>query len=304
MEMADGKRSFVLYSDLLPTIKKLVEKDRKNKTNNSGELFLHLLEYVCDNDPEPINDTVDLVFEPIKTQLKRDLTKWEDKSPQRVDKARVAGLASAEARRLKKELNPTNELKVELNPTKSTVNVSVNVSVSEKELLDKLNSCLLSEIKISNDTNLLEFKGFNYSITEKEKINLRTAIWFQKLFIKNLKEKNSPTTHQEKATYKNYVTPIRLMFDNDNVNQDQVKKAYEFLNSLEGEFWKKQILSTSKLRDKIPTLLIQKNSLNGKSEQQFASSTKKQAKFTIAGAEKTLAADAERRQQKMDSNNS
>jgi hypothetical protein len=274
--MAEGKKSFVLYSDLLPTIKKLVEKDRNNKTNNSGELFLHLLEYVCDNNPNPINDVVDLVFEPIKTQLKRDLTKWEDKSPQRVEKARLAGLASAEARRLKKELNPTNELKNELNPTKSTVNVSVsvndNVSVNEKELLDKLNSFLLSEIKISNDSQFLEFGNNKISITEKEKTNFKTAVWFQKLFIKNLKEKKSPTTHQEKATYKKYVMPIRLMFDSDNVTQEQVKQAYDYLNSLDGEFWKKQVLSTEKLREKIPTLLIQKNSSNGSKQTTTASS--------------------------------
>lgn len=129
--MADGKKSFLLYADMLPTIKKMVEKDRLKNTNNAGELFLHLLEYVSDNDPEPVNDIVDLMFEPFKTQLKRDLLKWEEKSPERVEKARIAGLASAEARKLKKELNLTNELKNQLNPTKSTVSVSVNDSVND-----------------------------------------------------------------------------------------------------------------------------------------------------------------------------
>ena len=115
--MAEGKKSFVIYSDWLPTIKKLVEKDRVNKTNNSGELFLHIMEYVCDKNPEPINDIVDIVFEPIKATLKRDLQKWEKKSPERVEKARKAGLASAQARKLKVELNSTTELKNQLNPT-------------------------------------------------------------------------------------------------------------------------------------------------------------------------------------------
>lgn len=135
--MAEGKKSFILYSDLLPTIKKLVAKDRINKTNNAGELFLHLLDYVCDNNPEPINDIVDLMFEPIKSQLKRDLCKWEEKSPQRIEKARIAGLASAEARKLKKELNSTNELNNQLNSTKSTVSVSVNDNVTVNDILLK-----------------------------------------------------------------------------------------------------------------------------------------------------------------------
>lgn len=154
--MAEGKKSFILYSDLLPTVKKMVEKDRINKTNNAGELFLHLLDYVCDNNPEPINDIVDLMFEPIKTQLKRDLVKWEEKSPQRVEKARIAGLASAEARKLKKELNPTTELENQLNPTKPTVSVSDSVTVNDI-LLKKETKVNISDRKLIFYNSLIPY---------------------------------------------------------------------------------------------------------------------------------------------------
>jgi len=154
--MAEGKKSFLLYADMLPTIKKMVEKDRINKTNNAGELFLHLLEYVSDNNPEPINDIVDLMFEPFKTQLKRDLVKWEEKSPQRVEKARIAGLASAEARKLKKELNSTNELEIQLNPTKPTVSVSDSVTVSDI-LLKKETKVNISDRKLSFYNSLIPY---------------------------------------------------------------------------------------------------------------------------------------------------
>jgi hypothetical protein len=43
------------------------------KKEDAGELFLHLLEYTNDLDPETQNPIVDIVFEPIKQQLKRDL---------------------------------------------------------------------------------------------------------------------------------------------------------------------------------------------------------------------------------------
>lgn len=154
--MAEGKKSFLLYADMLPTIKKMVVKDRENKTNNAGELFLHLLEYVSDNDPEPVNDIVDLMFEPFKTQLKRDLHKWEEKSPQRVEKARIAGLASAEARKLKKELNSTNELEIELNSTKSTVSVSDSVTVSDI-LLKKETKVNISDRKLIFYNSLIPY---------------------------------------------------------------------------------------------------------------------------------------------------
>lgn len=75
--MAEGKSSFILYSDLVHIIEKIIERDRQNGTNNSGELFFHILEYVNDRKPEPVNDIVDLTFEPIKQSLKRQLKTWE-----------------------------------------------------------------------------------------------------------------------------------------------------------------------------------------------------------------------------------
>ena len=129
-----------MYADLKPTIKKLVENDRINKTNNAGELFLHILEYVTDKNPEAINFIVDVSFEPIKQQLKRDLVKFEEVKGKRSD----AGKASAEARKLAKlqEQNLTNSTSVksvQQTSTNSTVNdndsVNVNDSVINKDII-------------------------------------------------------------------------------------------------------------------------------------------------------------------------
>jgi hypothetical protein len=123
--MAENKKSFLLYCDLIHTIEKMPD-------DKAGQLLKHILRYV--NDLNPITDDLitQLTFEPIRQSLKRDLLKWAEKSPKRIEKARIAGLASAEARRLKKELNSTNELQVQLNPTKPTVSVSVSVSDNVK----------------------------------------------------------------------------------------------------------------------------------------------------------------------------
>lgn len=147
------------------------------------------------------------------------------------------------------------------NTTKNANKVNKDKKVKDKLIID---SFLLSEIKISNDNNFLEFGNNKLKVDDKQMINFKTAVWLQKLFIKNLKEKGAPTNHQEKAKYKNYVTPIRLMFDNDNVTQEQVKKAYEYLSSKEGDFWKTQILSTESFRKQIQKLIInKKNDING-----------------------------------------
>lgn len=69
--MAQGKKSFILYSDLKHTVEKLTD-------DKAGALFKHILQYVNDEDPQTDDILVQLVFEPIRQQLKRDLKEWEE----------------------------------------------------------------------------------------------------------------------------------------------------------------------------------------------------------------------------------
>lgn len=64
------KKSFLLYCDLIHTVEKMPD-------NKAGELFKHILSYVNDLNPETDDLIVQLTFEPIKQQLKRDLDKWK-----------------------------------------------------------------------------------------------------------------------------------------------------------------------------------------------------------------------------------
>lgn len=127
--MAEDKNGFVLYADLIHTIKKMSKDDR-------GDLFLHILQYVNDENPETDNAIVDISFEPIKQQLKRDLVKW---GVTREGRSK-AGKASAEARRVKKEqeaTNPTSVESVQQSSTNSTVNDTVNVNATVNDTKDK-----------------------------------------------------------------------------------------------------------------------------------------------------------------------
>lgn len=153
--MASGKNSFVLYCDLIHVVKKL-PKDK------AGELLITILEYVNDLNPVVQDFTVELVFEPIKQQLKRDLIKWEGGKPERVQKAHNAGVASGEARRSKKNLlvQPElgssksnlvvqNELN-ELGATKRTANVSVSANVSVNDNVKRESNGTHAGIENSN----------------------------------------------------------------------------------------------------------------------------------------------------------
>lgn len=67
--MAENKKSFLLYCDIIHTINKLSDEQ-------SGILFKHILAYVNDQHPETNDVIIDLVFEPIKQGLKRDLQRY------------------------------------------------------------------------------------------------------------------------------------------------------------------------------------------------------------------------------------
>jgi hypothetical protein len=68
--MADNKKSFVLYADLLNVVEKLPDQI-------AGKLFKIILQYV--NDKEVCTDDLllEIAFEPIKLQLIRDFIKYE-----------------------------------------------------------------------------------------------------------------------------------------------------------------------------------------------------------------------------------
>jgi len=89
------------------------------------------------------------------------------------------------------------------------------------------------------------------------------ALKFQKLFLKNLKNKGAPLKKTEEANFEDYVNPIRKMIENDGISESQLELAYELLD--EDEFWKGVILDTQKLRQKIGQLIAQgKKPLNTK----------------------------------------
>lgn len=119
--MADNKKSFVLYCDIIKTVEIL-----PNET--AGELFKHLLSYVNDEDPQTDNMLVKLAFEPIKQQLKRDLEKWEEIKVKRSE----AGKSSAAKRNKNQQKQQvlTSVESVEQTPTNPTVNDNVNVTVN------------------------------------------------------------------------------------------------------------------------------------------------------------------------------
>jgi hypothetical protein len=189
--MAVGKKSFVLYSDLLVSIEHLTNEEK-------GMLFNHLLEYVNDKNPVLTDRLLITAWKPIEMQLKRDLKKFEEVKVKRSE----AGKASAEARALKlAEQEQTKSTSVEsvqqcsTNPTDNvndTVNVNVN-DIKNKDIPTK------SDVSVNEKKELHKSRLKNFD-THCEKM----LVFYNKTFGKQSKVVNQKTKDKLKKLLYDY----------------------------------------------------------------------------------------------------
>ena len=172
--MAEGKKSFIAYSDWKDTFDALPD-------DKAGALIKHIFAYVNDEDPQTDDLLINAVFPNIRNALKRDLVKWDNQYQQRVD----AGKRSAEVRK-------RNAALVNGRSVSSTVSVNDSVSVSVND------SVKIKKDKFSFKSSMIELGFEEKLITEwldvrrkKKATNSETALnGFLKEVEKTGKEKN------------------------------------------------------------------------------------------------------------------
>jgi hypothetical protein len=81
--MAKDKKSFILYADQLEHFEDLTDEE-------AGQLIKHVFRYVNDKNPEAPNRIIQVAFNPVKQQLKRDLKTYECTKDER-SKAGILG---------------------------------------------------------------------------------------------------------------------------------------------------------------------------------------------------------------------
>lgn len=123
--MATEKKSFIMYFDLIHTVRKLPPE-------KAGELFMAILKYVNDEEFELDDLLVEVVYEPIKQQIKRDLGKWEET----VEKNSINGKKGGRPKKPNDiEINPNNpplKIETQINPNNPPLFLeSLNESVTE-----------------------------------------------------------------------------------------------------------------------------------------------------------------------------
>lgn len=111
--MAEGKKKIVVYADWKSSFDALTDEE-------AGQLIKHFFAYVNDENPTTENRIVNLMFEPIKATLKRDLEKWESTRTLRVEAGAKGGKQKVANASKKKQ-------KVANVAVSDSVSVSVNV---------------------------------------------------------------------------------------------------------------------------------------------------------------------------------
>lgn len=224
--MAEEKKSFVLYSDLIHTVRKM-PKDKQ------GELFMTILAYVNDENPTVDDLIVELVFEPIKLQMKRDLAKYETTKERRKEAGRIAGLKSGEARKTSIE-NSIQIEPIEPNRTNGSKNepnehvtdtVNVTDTVTDTDTVTVINK--ERENKRFSPPSLLEVQ--DYIIEKKYGVNAHS-------FWNFYESKNWMVGKNKMKDYKKAIAGWEAREkDNSNKNQNgkqqftnPVKTAYKF----------------------------------------------------------------------------
>jgi len=115
--MAENKKGFILYADFIHILKHLTDEQ-------AGLLFKHVLSYVNDENPVTDDPMVNLAFEPIKLQLKRDLQKYENIR----ERNRVNG---AKGGRPKQPKKPSGLIRKPKKADNDTVNDNDTVTVND-----------------------------------------------------------------------------------------------------------------------------------------------------------------------------
>lgn len=191
--MAKDKKSFILYSDAIHTVEKLSDTD-------AGQLLKHLLRYVNDQNPTTDNPLVEIAFEPIKQQLKRDLVKFEDVKVKRSE----AGKAGAN----KRWQDIANANKGKQTIANIAVNDNDNVNVISKDINKRKQEFALkltSFVDTYGKSMIRDFYDYWTEHGEKDKkmryeketsfnLDARLKRWNKNVQERNKPKFNAPTT--------------------------------------------------------------------------------------------------------------
>lgn len=210
--MAEGKKKVIVYTDWISQFNDLTDEE-------AGRLIKHFFRYVNDLNPESDRLT-ELLFNPIKATLKRDLESWQNK--QKINREN-----GAKGGRPKTQINPNNPLgfsETQNNPKKGVKDsVSVSVKDSVSDIVNKKNDIDERKLKFASTLKpFVEVYGremindfFKYW-TEPNKSNTKfkqelEKTWSVERRLETWSKNDFGKSKPENKTKPNTYTPIKLI---------------------------------------------------------------------------------------------
>lgn len=213
--MAANKKSFLLYTDAYDVVKKM-------SNDQAGTLFKLILEYVSDLNPdiESHDLLIQIAFEPIKNQLKRDLKNWERYIEKQKENGKKGGRPSKEE---------TQKTQAFFEKPKKADNVDVDVDVNVDDTVSNIEDDIIKE-----DSSIRKHPQF----TDKNKPFLSqdhlSISWdeMNKLIDQFGEEKatdgvNRVLNYRKNSKYKSlYLTALKWLKEDEakNSNKQQIKQ--------------------------------------------------------------------------------
>lgn len=128
--MAKDKNGFILYKDIIHTAEKLTDEQ-------AGILFKHILRYVNDQYPE-IDYFTEVIFEPIKQALKRDLVKYEETCIKRSENGKKGGRPKNQDEAKKPNAFLEKQTKAKKADIDSDIDIDIDINNTRFNFLDSL----------------------------------------------------------------------------------------------------------------------------------------------------------------------
>jgi len=232
--MAEGKKSFLLYTDLLYTVEQLPD-------DMAGKLFKHILEYVNDKNPETDDLVLKVSFEPIKQQLKRDLKKFENICEQRSDSGTLGNL---------KRWNEDLFTQV----TKKQISLKEALEIANNRKNRKRDKIIakIADNDNDNDNDIIkknkQKKVIGISLEDKNKEYFPLAKQLSKIV------KENKNISIQLHVVKNWSNDIRLLTETSNIDIPRIEKVLDWYSKNIGKEYIPIILSGNALRTKFLAL--------------------------------------------------
>ena len=207
--MAENKKSFVLYADLISNIDHLTNEEK-------GILFNHLLEYVNDMNPILEDRLILTAWKPIERQLKRDLQKYEGTKEER-SKSGILGNLKRYHLDLYKEVK-SGKITIE---RAQSIATSRKESHSDTKLAVNDNDNVNDNVIIKRaEENLIEdiFKKVSINYTTYAKQLLSDAGYIEALSMNQIKDTNKDvcknTTHKYLKLFLSHLNEYKHVHNN------------------------------------------------------------------------------------------